>query len=156
MWFGHWTSLTSKSWLRCTISWATIFKFGKSENSISLTALEAIFIKTQQPILCRQKEFVDSLQIYNNLSLGGVHTKFDNHPIKIIHVIYFFFFTWKFRRLKKKHKTPCSSTPKLFSRWFLTRARRKTVRIFCFKQPLSRLPNFPKVRQCIRQWSKQF
>ena len=38
----------------------------KSRTQLHLAALEAIFIKTQQPILCRQKEFVYSLQIKNN------------------------------------------------------------------------------------------
>ena len=35
----------------------------KARTQFHLTALEAIFIKTQQLILCRQKEFVYSLQI---------------------------------------------------------------------------------------------
>ena len=35
----------------------------KAKIQFHLAALEAIFIKTQQPTLCRQKEFVYSLQI---------------------------------------------------------------------------------------------
>ena len=35
----------------------------KARTQFHLAALEAIFIKTQQPILCRQKEFVYYLQI---------------------------------------------------------------------------------------------
>ena len=35
----------------------------KARAQLQLAALEAIFIKTQQPILCRQKEFVYSRQI---------------------------------------------------------------------------------------------
>ena len=35
----------------------------KARTQFHLAALEAIFIKTQQPILCQQKEFVYSLQI---------------------------------------------------------------------------------------------
>ena len=38
----------------------------KARTQFHLAFLEAIFIKTQQQILCRQKEFVYSLQIYNN------------------------------------------------------------------------------------------
>ena len=55
----------------------------KARTLFHLADLEAIFVKTQQPNLSRQKEFVCSLQI------------------KIIRVMYFFFFRWKFRRLKK-------------------------------------------------------
>ena len=69
----------------------------KTRLQFLLAALEDIFIKTQKPILCRQAEFVHSLQILQyNQSIGDRHTKFDNYPIKIIHVIYFFFFRWKF------------------------------------------------------------
>ena len=35
----------------------------KARTQFHLAALEAIFITTQQPILCRRKEFVYSLQI---------------------------------------------------------------------------------------------
>ena len=35
----------------------------KARTQYHLAALEAIFIKTQQPILCRPKEFAHSLQI---------------------------------------------------------------------------------------------
>ena len=35
----------------------------KARTQFHLAALEAIFIKTQQPILCQQKEFVYSLHI---------------------------------------------------------------------------------------------
>ena len=38
----------------------------KATTHFHLAALEAIFIKTQQPLLRRQKEFVYSLQIYKN------------------------------------------------------------------------------------------
>ena len=76
----------------------------KARTQFHLAALEAIFIKTQPPILCRQKEFVYFLQMYNKQSLAGVHTKFDIHPIKIIHVIYILFFKVKISMSQKTKK----------------------------------------------------
>ena len=58
-----------------------------------LAALKAIFIKTQATNFVTAERIRSTLfKFYNNQSLGGVRTKFDNHPFKIIPVIYFFLF----------------------------------------------------------------
>ena len=54
----------------------------KARTQFHLAALEAIFIITQQPICAGRKNSSTLFKFYNNQLLGGVHTKFDNHPIK--------------------------------------------------------------------------
>ena len=38
---------------------------GQARSSFHLGVLESVYIKTQNPVLCRQKEFVFSLKLFN-------------------------------------------------------------------------------------------
>ena len=38
---------------------------GQARSSFHLGVLESVYIKTQNPVLCRQKEFVFSLGLFN-------------------------------------------------------------------------------------------
>ena len=38
---------------------------GQARSSFHLDALESVYIRTQNPVLCRQKEFVFSLKLLN-------------------------------------------------------------------------------------------
>ena len=38
---------------------------GQARSSFHLGVLESVYIKTQSPVLCRQKEFVFSLKLFN-------------------------------------------------------------------------------------------
>ena len=38
---------------------------GQARSSFYLCVLESVYIKTQNPVLCRQKEFVFSLKLFN-------------------------------------------------------------------------------------------
>ena len=38
---------------------------GQARLSFHLSGLESVYIKTQNPVLCRQKEFVLSLKLFN-------------------------------------------------------------------------------------------
>ena len=38
---------------------------GQVRSSFPLDVLESVYIKTQNPVLCRQKEFVFSLKLFN-------------------------------------------------------------------------------------------
>ena len=38
---------------------------GQAESSFHIGVLESVYIKTQNPVLCRQKEFVVSLGLFN-------------------------------------------------------------------------------------------
>ena len=90
IWFSHWTTLTSKSWPRCPLSWSTIFNFGKR----LMSARSYFYRNTVLDQFCVDRKNSSTLfKFCNNQSVGGRQTKFANHPIKIICVIYFFL--WK-------------------------------------------------------------
>ena len=38
---------------------------GQARSSFHIGVLESVYIKTQNPVLCRQKEFVFSLKLFN-------------------------------------------------------------------------------------------
>ena len=61
MWLGHWASLISKPDCAAHYHERQFSILAKVRTRSHLAALEAIFIKTQQPILSRQKEFFSSL-----------------------------------------------------------------------------------------------
>ena len=154
MWFSHWTSLTSKSWLRSPLSWSTIFNFDKGKNSISLSSSRSYVYQNSATNFEPAEKICLLFKFYHNQSLGGVHTKFDNHPIKIIHVIYLF--PCKVEILTSQ-KTIKGRIFRLQCILVLIRdtGEMKTVRIFFFFSKNSLfLPKFLRERRWIR-WLKQ-
>ena len=43
----------------------TVWTIGQARSSFHLSVLESVYIKTQNPVLCKQKEFVFSLGLFN-------------------------------------------------------------------------------------------
>ena len=89
-------ALTSKSWLRCPLSWSRIFNFGKSKNPISLSSARSYFYQNIETNFV-PAERIRLLSSNFTISLTFVQLK--------LFTFFFFFLGGNFNVLKK-YKRP--------------------------------------------------
>ena len=94
-------NLTSKSWLRCSLSWPTVFNFGKGKNSISLSSSRSYFYQNSptnfvpaERIRLLSSNFTISIIRWRTYEVWQWSNQNYSRDI-------FFLFRWKFRRLEK-------------------------------------------------------